>query len=72
MSDPDIAFLLSVAADYDAAGAQYATLAAGMRRIARRLADDTNTAANRSTAPVGGCVIDGDDIPGVRCLDCGD
>ena len=70
MSDPDIAILLSVADDYDAAGPPFATLAALMRRVAGKL-HEPNISPNRSTAPDPAWVIDGDSVPGVSCVGFG-
>ena len=78
MSDPDIAILLSVANDYDAAGPQFATLAALMRRVAHKLQNAGNTENAEDTAiaaiAAADClVVDGDD-PVFRgpCINCGD
>lgn len=73
MSDPDIAILLSVAADYDAAGMQFAPLAALMRRVATKLenAHAPDIAISAIAAVPAVCVIGDDGIPGVRCIGFG-
>jgi hypothetical protein len=67
--DPDIPVLLSVADDYDAAGAQYATLSALLRRVAGKI-HAPHPMPNRVSPFAGTRVVDGDDIPGVPCAAC--
>jgi hypothetical protein len=65
--DPDIEILRSVAADYDCCGAQYATLAALLRRVAGKL-ESANTAPVPDPPTVPALCVDSDDgIPGLRC-----
>jgi len=70
--DSDIAALRSVASDYDAAGAQFATLAALLRRAATRLEQchAPPVPVPADTAPR--FMLDDDGIPAIgrTCVNC--